>query len=184
MGYGYSTISNFTPSHRLDEHGHGLGLRQRLDEHQLLGQLAVRGGTYNDGSGDTATMAGTVTASGCDWGKYNYGQTDALVVRRHVDPEQRQRRGLRRQHGHMGLFRQRHMVAGPAALCSAARRPSRAARPIRWATAPAAASLRAGGWVQSSGTGDASGTADFSYSYSGGGSGSGGGTLRYDDPLT
>ena len=120
VSYGYSTQSNFTP---------GTGTGSGWTSTGTASASASGGystsfdagspfaNNYSGGAGNNATLSGTVTGSGSDWGTYNYNQTNALSSdgtwsvssgSGSTSGGATRQLELRRQRRHMVVFRRRH----------------------------------------------------------------------------
>ncbi len=78
MGYGYSTNSNFTPASGWTSTGTASASMSgsMSTSYSANSPYSI---SYNDDSGNWATISGTVTGSGSGRGGYNYNQTDSLA---------------------------------------------------------------------------------------------------------
>ena len=183
MGYGYSTNSNFTPASGWTSTGTASASASGSMSNSFTASSPYAM-DYNDDIGETATMSGPVTGSGGDSGQIQLQPDGRPLVRRHVERDQRQRRGLRRRTYTWGYFGTgTYSQTSSGNYGGSTSESGSGTYTMGYEPASGSISAEAGGWTQSSGSGDASGTADFSYSFSGDASGSGNGTYGYNDPL-
>ena len=189
VSYGYSTQSNFTP---------GTGTASGWTSTGTASASASGGystsfdagspfaNNYSGGAGNSATLSGTVTGSGSDWGTYNYNQTNALSSDGtwSVSSGSGSTSGGASANwsyaGNDGTW----SYSGDGTTLSGS--VSESGGETYNLNYSGQASVSSGEWVQTGsgvGAGNASATANFSYSYSGDASGSGGGSGSYNDPL-
>ena len=189
VSYGYSTQSNFTP---------GTGTGSGWTSTGTASASASGGystsfdagspfaNNYSGGAGNSATLSGTVTGSGSDWGTYNYNQTNALSSDGtwSVSSGSGSTSGGASANwsyaGNDGTW----SYSGDGTTLSGS--VSESGGETYNLGYSGQASVSSGEWVQTGsgvGAGNASATANFSYSYSGDASGSGGGSGSYNDPL-